>query len=435
MRKSNPITLFVPKLVINEIEIYLTLNPPNFKYHLIYFHYLIYQLTLMQSVHKDDEFYYFDLKHLKKVTISNIDRYIAILRRGQFIISDEKYKPNIKSYKYKINEIYLGNISISHLDTNSKLGKKIIKQIYLKRSHNNRLAPHLKLMYKEFMKMKFDYEGAEKWINKNANSTNELSYYVAINQIRDKRFRYYRRNKTNNRLDTNLTNLKSDLKQFIKGDYVSIDLKNSQPLLLSILIDYILNERDTLCPYLKPSRIIKSFGIKRVKNILNFRLKEEKTKMANFKLFYDSVLKGLLYDDFISLYTKTVKREEIKDIMFKVLFSKNEIYKNSPKYIPYKKEKEVFQSVYHFVYEIIKLLKTNDNRIMPIYLQQFESYIFIDCIAKELVENGIIPFTIHDSMIVEKIHQQKALEIMSEVFLKEISILPTFKVESIKEKT
>ena len=33
-----------------------------------------------------------------------------------------------------------------------------------------------------------------------------------------------------------MTNLKSDLKQFIIGDYVSIDLKNSQPFLLSILI-------------------------------------------------------------------------------------------------------------------------------------------------------------------------------------------------------
>ena len=60
-----------------------------------------------------------------------------------------------------------------------------------------------------------------------------------------------------------------------------------------------------------------------------------------------------------------------------------------------------------------------------------ESYLFIDCIAKELVNNGIVPFTIHDSVIVKAEHQLKTIDIMNEVFMKQIGVTPSFKVENL----
>jgi len=117
--------------------------------------------------------------------------------------------------------------------------------------------------------------------------------------------------------------------------------------------------------------------------------------------------------------------------MFKVLFSKNIDYNKRSKFIPYNKEKKVFNSVYPFVYEIVKIFKNKDNKKLPIYLQKIESYLFIDCITKELVENGIIPFTIHDSVMVKKQDKEKTIEIINKVFIEQVGIVPKLKIEKV----
>ena len=86
-----------------------------------------------------------------------------------------------------------------------------------------------------------------------------------------------------------------------------------------------------------------------------------------------------------------------------------------------------------FVYNTIKALKVKDHRTLPIYLQRLESHLFIDCIARELVDNGIVPFTIHDSVIVKTKDQDKAIEIMNDVFIKEIGEIPTYDIKKLKE--
>ena len=283
-------------------------------------------------------------------------------------------------------------------------------------------------MKDELMKMDMDYQKANKWIESSANDDKKLNYFTSVNHIQDKRFRYFKRNKTNRRLDTNLTNFKSDLRQFIKGDYVSIDLKNSQPFLLGVLINNIINNRDTLCSYLHTSYLFKTFGIKRIKQVLKIHQKQEKAEMVNLRLFYDSVLNGTLYDDFIKCYDDEISRDDAKKIMFKVLFSRNEFYKGYKKITPYENDKKRFLKVYPFVADVIKELKRKDHKTLPIYLQRLESYLFIDCIAKELVNNGIIPFTIHDSVIVKREYYNKTIEIMNGVFTKQLGVIPSFEV-------
>ena len=64
-----------------------------------------------------------------------------------------------------------------------------------------------------------------------------------------------------------------------------------------------------------------------------------------------------------------------------------------------KVREQVFKTVYPLIYEITKTLKDGDRygenesyKNLSISLQQLESFIFIDVIAKELCENGIISF-------------------------------------------
>ena len=92
----------------------------------------------------------------------------------------------------------------------------------------------------------------------------------------------------------------------------------------------------------------------------------------------------------------------------------------------------VFATVYPFIYRIVKTLKLKDYKALPIYLQKLESYLFIDCIAKRLIEAGIVPLTIHDSVIVKSEDQAKTLAIMKEVFIEQIGVTPSFKVERAK---
>jgi hypothetical protein len=149
-------------------------------------------------------------------------------------------------------------------------------------------------------------------------------------------------------------------------------------------------------------------------------------------MYFNSVCDGSLYDDFKSQYDGDLTRDEVKTIMFGVLFSGNT--KMGSYIIPFAKEKKVFASVYPFIYECIFSLKhkDKDNNLLPIYLQQLESYLFIDCIAKELVNVNIIPLTIHDSVIVPTNEADKTLSIIKRVFLSELGVIPSFNIEPLK---
>jgi tRNA(Glu) U13 pseudouridine synthase TruD len=84
------------------------------------------------------------------------------------------------------------------------------------------------------------------------------------------------------------------------------------------------------------------------------------------------------------------------------------------------------------VYEVVKALKARDHKTLPIYLQSLESYLFIDCIAKELVTNDIIPLTIHDSVIVKTKDQAKTIEIINKVFMEQIGVIPSFDIKNLQ---
>jgi len=430
MRLRKEITIYLPTNFKSDLDNYLLSNPPKFKYTNQQFYFLINYLITKHIIKPKEEYHFMDKKYLSSVIGSNCSRYIRILKIGEFIISDKEFIPNVKSLKYKLN--LRANDKIHKvIITDIKLSQKIIKRLRLRKSHNNRLEPFLRLMNDKFMKLEFDYKGANKWVKNNAETNKkELSYLNSLIQLEDKRFRYFKRNKTNKRLDTNLTNLKSELRYFLKDEYISIDLKNSQPLLLGILINNLINNNKDLCKYLSISYLEKTFGLKVLKAIYKIRQKQENLKMATSSVYLNSVLKGVFYDEFITRYLENFTRKEVKDIMFKVLFSKNQIGSGYKRYIPFENEKKIFEKVYPLVYDIVKNLKSKDNKTLPIYLQKLESYIFIDCIAKELIENNIIPLTIHDSIVVEPKYKKKTIEIMNIVFKRELGIeRPQFKIK------
>ncbi len=435
MQVHKPIILHLPNLLIEKIDFELKNSEPNFRYNKSYFYYLIHYISIQQNKQKDSEYCSLDKDFLKKVVASNFHRYIKYLVKIDLIESDKKPIIGKKALYYKLNESYLyGNYCKREIQPTDKLFKKLYKYNLNKKAHISRLAPHLKRMRKEFMNLEFDHVNALKWINNNVDEgTKKYSYISAIDNLKDARTRHFKRNKTNNRLDTNLTNLKSDLKQFIIGDYTSIDLSNSQPFLLGVLLNNIINNNsNTYCCYLQVDKMKETFGVKRIESVLKLNQNQEKCDMVNLSIYFKSVINGSLYDDFKSQYEGDLTRDEVKSLIFGVLFSGNT--KPNSFIIPYAKEKKVFSSVYPFIYDCIFKLKhkDKDNNLLPIYLQQLESYLFIDCIAKELVSNNIVPLTVHDSVIVRTKDVDKTLSIVKRVFLKELGVIPSFNIEPLK---
>lgn len=61
--------------------------------------------------------------------------------------------------------------------------------------------------------------------------------------------------------------------------------------------------------------------------------------------------------------------------------------------------------------------------------ERMESTRFFDKVSQELVDNGIVPFTIHDSVIVKREYAEKTLEIMKSNFLREFGVDASFHVD------
>jgi hypothetical protein len=437
MKVSKPISMSIPRIFIDELDVYLiSKNLQNLKKEYFYFLFnkIITSHLLNRNKKENSEFINLNMKFLCSETIPNIRNYIEILKNGEFIISDNHYEIGKKSVGYKLNLKYLDSeITQIKIETNSALFKKTNKILKRKKSHLSRNEEtHLKTMRKHFDKLKFNYEEAFIYCQHEQNLLKRMIYLNSINQLNDKRFRYFKRNKTNNRLDTNLTNLKSELRSFLMGDYVSIDLKNSQPFFLSQLLKQINNtDNVTLCNMLDTSSLFKSFGINRIKEILKIRQNQEIEYLEDLKNFENEVINGTLYETFQKKFGSDLSRKEIKEIIFEVFYSNNLISTKSKFFIPFEKDKMKFEEIFPFIYKSIFQLKKKDNRWLPIFLQKLESYIFIDCIARKLVEVGIVPLTIHDSIIVEKTQLKYTMEIIEQVFKSNFDIIPKFEIKSL----
>lgn len=319
-----------------------------------------------------------------------------------------------KSLGYRFNEKYISLLT-EVLISKITIKKKIINN---KNKRNNLVKKSLST-YKDFYLKKFDidYNKALSYLNNwyeesmfilNDNNDNNKykktefikectkvinkynSIFISISAIKDGDL-FFKKNKTNGRIDTNLTSLKSEYKQFIKSDdeLYSIDIINSQPFILSLLLDKVKN-------------------------------KEEVQK------YKDWTSNGNFYENFgKSVYTRTGKeitRKEIKKLMFCIFYSKN---------ASYCKQKEIFKSIFPSIYDFIKDKKKKQHNRFAIELQKAESEICIDIICKELDDKNISYYTIHDSFIVKKSDIYETKKTIFDNFKLKYNNIPSLSTEKV----
>jgi len=190
------------------------------------------------------------------------------------------------------------------------------------------------------------------------------------------------------RMHTNFTILKSFIRKnclLIDGqETVEIDIKNSQPLFLTKLI------QDT--------------GTKWVK-------KEE------FELFKELTIGGNYYQ-YVMNCSGVKDRNVVKEMTYKVLFGRNAT--NS-------KPDKVFCSLFPSIHNFIKLYKKEhgDYRILAYDLQKAESNLIFNKIIKQI--NSFYPeiriVTVHDSLIIQKSHRDSVWSIFQTKLLEEFGII------------
>jgi hypothetical protein len=202
-------------------------------------------------------------------------------------------------------------------------------------------------------------------------ATMKMYYTDSIERLRNNSINV-KRNTTNRRLDTNLTNMASILVDEIclQNGLVQIDLSNSQFVLLSNILKHHLNTDD-------------------------------------YKHFKGLSVDGKLYTYIASkLGLKSPKNG--KSLMFEVMFSSR---RNSSVFK--KKIKELFPSVVEWIDNYKKEHGDNEFSIM---LQRIESELFIDKVLKRLKKLKYFCLTKHDSLIIKRSDYEAIMDNVKDEF-------------------
>jgi len=243
------------------------------------------------------------------------------------------------------------------------------------------------------------------------------------------------------RLHSVLSNLYSPLRNCLTYnglDLVSIDIKNCQPYLSTVLLNPLFWSDDNKhCALLTVNDVFSSCKrdvFKSSSSLSSFIMlcKNDKTRTGSDLHKYIELVKDGVFYEYIEheILKGTVKcdneRKKVKAAVFQVLFTDN-------RYIGQEeaKPKRLFKKHFPTVYKIFSAIKRHDKTILPRLLQRIESHLVLLVIAKRIAkERRKLPiFTIHDSIITTKGNEEYVRAIIADEMKKAIGIAPKLSTE------
>lgn len=365
----------------------------------------------------------------------------------------------------------------------------------------------------EFFKdLVFDHEGACKYVEslfrnsitvdvegESAISRKQfriLSHMIrTIKKFENKDFRV-KRDLTSYRANSVLTQMNSALRKFVfwkaKRLY-SIDLRNSQPLLLSLLFqeisgyrcsqDFSITSKDSISiSSFKPSitantisnihkeasvgggmsyRIcfseiqnaeyasktkflatLMATGILPAQNSVNenitikaternARSNKTEKQQAEVQQFFDLCVSGWIYEYFRKAHNSKHGVHILTRDEIKHLFV---IYLFSKNTAQNEVIKPVMMTHFPYLHSLVKRIKQKDHKVLSVLLQCMESHLFLDVVARRLHEHQIPFATVHDSIISTEEHIEVVKQVITGAFIMEFGITPSLKSEYWTEK-
>jgi len=240
------------------------------------------------------------------------------------------------------------------------------------------------------------------------------------------------------RLHSVLSNLKSSLRNCLvyNGlEMVSIDICNSQPYLITLLLRSSFWMKDDFTDTLHCDDLSLSvnsvFTTSCLSSFIMLVKSFEMQPESRFQTYRELVRNGQFYDHMVELMQNEleisyVDKKAVKATIFQVLFTDN-------RFIGQKgaSEKKIFKRLFPEVYQVLSMIKRRDKKNLPILLQQIESHLVLKVITKRIAqERPAIPFfTIHDSIVTTEGNEDYVQRIILQEMEKAIGFGPRLKVE------
>lgn len=387
-------------------------------------------------------------------TIRNYKSYLTYLIQAGVIESDRRYKPGAKCIGYKFTAPYSGRAHFVGLN-DPKIARKLFKPkptTYTMRKEYGHLlqwfGQSLQIRYdlaldfiKDDLERKLQNPGLRDRDHRTGGFKDPWRQYnsalLNIEKIAAGTFNTLVDNK-GFRFHSALTNLRSELRNCLVYNglgMVSIDICNSQPYLITLLLSssFWMKEdfTDTLHSDSLHLSCNKVFTYDYVSSFIMLVKKFEMQTESDFQAYKKLVRNGEFYKHMQTLIQNELginygDKKEVKAAMFQVLFTDNQ-------YIGQKdaRPKRIFQKLFPSVYKLLSMIKKKDKRNLPILLQQIESHLILKVIIKRIArERPFIPlFTIHDSIVTTTGNEGYVREIIIQEMKKAVGFGPRLRVE------
>lgn len=444
-KKINSYPLYIPNNIdIVELLLLDPINVPNAKDKLYYLMHLIHAVPAFHKDENNELNNGFTILHSRYMQ-SKVDEYAVLMRwliKHEIIEVDKGYITEEKSKGFKFKDKYLTEVKKVHITTWTLIrriiqsNKKSFKSPTLKPQNlYNLSAQEVKnehLGYSKIAELRLFY--LLKWLNNNL-TINEES---ALNFLKDRlteglqnpleRFPMHKFNcakmivdslsnpssrfhvdDTTGRLHTLLTCLKSELRAFLlynNTPLASIDIKNSQPVLSLVFLDYELFIKNGIKERMDVyyNEINQTSGKSNIYNYIMLRdLIKSNSNKPDLLKYKELVVSGGLYEYFgrklqeLGILNYNIDSKELRSFakkgLLKSLFNRNQA-------IGTERIQWAFSKVFPSVYEIFKFIKKKNYKTLACVLQNLEAEIVLHKACKELSDNNpdIVLLTIHDSI-------------------------------------
>jgi len=320
---------------------------------------------------------------LKKKYGQLYNYYIEYLREHQFLILASDYYAGQHSRIYKLNRdllLYIKWVKVNDKILLKKNSKDFLKSTFLDYNKSPIPMEIRKKLVNDLYDIKIDADSALNYL-KQLKKDNNISYdkYMKNTMMVEnlKSDNLFFKFDEYGRMHTNFTVLKKHIRKnylTIDGERLEeIDISNSQPLFLAVLMKQELS--------------------------VNELIKPEFTRYINL------VKNGLIYEELMNK-CDVKDREEAKYMMFVVLFGKNG---------ETRKYNKMFNSVFPDVFKFIRKYKSdkNSHKELSYILQNLESKFIFDKVVNHIMEvhPEIKFFTVHDSIVVPLKYKENAQKI------------------------
>lgn len=275
----------------------------------------------------------------------------------------------------------------------------------------------------------FDYKAAEEFILGLDKDTKYI-YQLYINGWLTKSYAFTVNRKTDNRFHSLFTRTPKVLRKYItyRGEkLIGYDLKSSQVFFFAVVLKSIIEDDTDL---MRSIKFYEYYNEDLEESIKSLSFDEEEISR-----FIEEVVNGDMYlylSDFIDFefdiskgkyFVEYIKKGKAQKEYFDAkrdLAKKCLLIVLNTKFGKESKLHKSFQRAFPNVYKILQLLKQYHD--LSNLLQQIESHVLLDCVAKEIVEEDIVLFTIHDCFYTVESQKELLKEILSELIYKYTSL-------------